>query len=157
MDGLRAFVASFLLHPSNDNHTPRETDPKTQPFATKKIRKPVILTCSHGSRDHRCGILGPAIIKAFAEALEKQDSEHKVEAILGEISHIGGHKYAGNVIIHLPGYYELAKTINKAPIASSIFSFWDSKVPEETASMSVRSVAIWYGRVLPGHVGIYSS
>ncbi|KAK6344237.1 hypothetical protein TWF696_007879 [Orbilia brochopaga] len=154
MDGLKSFATSFLLHPSSEYHTPHgnERDPA---FTIKNITKPVILTCSHGSRDMRCGILGPAIIKAFAEALEKQSPDNRIDAILGEISHIGGHKYAGNVIIHLPGDHELAKMINKAPTAFSPLSDTVSGTTSGTQAgvvdTSGRSVAIWYGRVLPGH------
>ncbi|KAJ6259719.1 LOW QUALITY PROTEIN: hypothetical protein Dda_5357 [Drechslerella dactyloides] len=151
-EGLRPFVTSFLLHPSSDHHAPREADTPFAKFTIRKITKPVILTCSHGSRDIRCGTLGPAIINAFAEALAKQSSDDKIDAILGEISHIGGHKLAGNVIIHIPGEHKLAKIINEAPVAPSplMFSSEDSEVKEEP--VPGRSVAIWYGRVLPGHV-----
>ncbi|KAK6541834.1 hypothetical protein TWF694_007613 [Orbilia ellipsospora] len=145
MDELKSFVTSFLLPPSSPH-------PDRSSFVTNKITKPMILACSHGSRDERCGILGPAIAKSFEEALSRQIGTPKVEAIIGEISHIGGHKFAGNIIIHLPADHDLSKIINDAPVASSspiaglmkAFGRADISKPAD-------GVAIWYGRVMPYH------
>ena len=62
------------------------------------ITKPTVLICGHGGRDQRCGVLGPILQKAFRKELERRG----IEADVAQISHIGGHKYAGNVIIYLP-------------------------------------------------------
>lgn len=62
------------------------------------ITKPIILICGHGGRDQRCGVLGPILQAAFRKELERRG----VEADVAQISHIGGHKYAGNVIVYLP-------------------------------------------------------
>ncbi|KAF3902328.1 hypothetical protein AA313_de0201583 [Arthrobotrys entomopaga] len=145
IEELKLFVKSFLL-PSSSSHPDRSS------FITRKITKPMILACSHGSRDERCGILGPSIAKAFEETLSKQTGGTKVEAIIGEISHIGGHKFAGNIIIHLPADHDLSKVINSAPVASSsplaglMKAFGGSEIREP-----VDGVAIWYGRVMPYH------
>ncbi|KAJ9182507.1 hypothetical protein P3X46_006494 [Hevea brasiliensis] len=56
-----------------------------------------VFVCSHGSRDRRCGVCGPALVSKFKEEIELHGLRGKVSA--SPCSHIGGHKYAGNVII----------------------------------------------------------
>ncbi len=52
---------------------------------------------------------------------------------VGGISHVGGHKWAGNVIIYVPPKYELVD--HDLPIVSPL-----------------AGSGIWYGRVEPKHV-----
>ncbi|KAF3102095.1 hypothetical protein TWF102_001916 [Orbilia oligospora] len=146
MESLRSLVTSFLLPPSNPLSSRRKD---RESFTTKRISKPVILTCSHGNRDKRCGVLGPAIARAFKEALANGSEKEGIDYIIGDISHIGGHKFAGNVIIHLPGDHPLSEAINNAP-ASTLPAAGPEDVREKAASS--RSVSIWYGRVMPYHV-----
>ncbi|KAE9456633.1 hypothetical protein C3L33_11509, partial [Rhododendron williamsianum] len=47
--------------------------------------------------DRRCGVCGPAVISRFKEVIELHGLQGKVS--VSACSHIGGHKYAGNVII----------------------------------------------------------
>ncbi|KAI8608782.1 Sucrase/ferredoxin-like-domain-containing protein [Chytriomyces sp. MP71] len=54
-----------------------------------------VFVCVHKKRDKRCGVTGPMLIKEFNHALEDAGLSDKV-AVAG-ISHIGGHKYAGNI------------------------------------------------------------
>ncbi|XP_058101902.1 uncharacterized protein LOC131246058 [Magnolia sinica] len=56
-----------------------------------------VFVCSHGSRDRRCGVCGPALIKKLEEDIELQGLKDQV--FVSPCSHIGGHKYAGNLII----------------------------------------------------------
>ena len=106
------------------------------------ISTPTILICGHGSRDERCGIFGPLLEKEFLTRLRDAGIEPTLEpptghnipqkqARVGLVSHIGGHKWAGNVIIYMP--------------------------PSESSSPQgkVNALAgrgIWYGRVEPRHV-----
>ena len=123
-------------------------DVKNAPhFKTEAIRCPTILICTHGGRDQRCGILGPVLIKEFeaqvkalegAELLKLQpgsDSNFDAHAVnVGGLSHVGGHKWAGNVIIYIPPEYQ---------------------VRHEDGSVVLSPLAgkgIWYGRVEPKHV-----
>jgi hypothetical protein len=99
-----------------------------------EINHPVILVCTHNSRDKRCGIMGPALLTQFRQVLEEWadeslplgDGSHFApgKVNLGAISHIGGHVYAGNVIIYIPKTW-------KSPLAGC---------------------GIWSGRVEPKHV-----
>ncbi|KAK4787438.1 hypothetical protein SAY86_011271 [Trapa natans] len=56
-----------------------------------------IFVCSHGSRDRRCGVCGPALVSRFREDIEMYGLHSKVS--VSPCSHIGGHKYAGNVLV----------------------------------------------------------
>ncbi|KAI9656358.1 MAG: hypothetical protein M1831_004610 [Alyxoria varia] len=109
----------------------------------------VILICGHGGRDSRCGTMGPILQAEFENLLNKnvalvhESHEHSTspdvvannpnvasKARIAQITHIGGHKFAGNVIIHLPPT-ALTADGSQNPLASS---------------------SVWYGRVEPKHV-----
>ena len=88
----------------------------------------------------RCGVMAPALEQEFQRVLLSQgytsassdgaiiDAPH--HANIGLISHVGGHKYAGNVIVYIPP----GMTIGDAE-------------PHPLAGKG-----IWYGRVEPKHV-----
>jgi (2Fe-2S) ferredoxin len=111
--------------------------------STKPIKDITILICGHGSRDDRCGVMGPLLLQEFSDQLlrkgihvrshtdevkEAANSEESCySATLGLTSHIGGHTLAGNVIIYLPS----TGLFKKSPLAGR---------------------GIWYGRVEPRHV-----
>lgn len=96
--------------------------------------KPTILICSHQSRDSRCGALGPLLASQFRRVIKNSTDEalplgprkhftpDKVN--VGMISHVGGHIFAGNVIMYVPKTWQ-------SPLAG---------------------YGIWYGRVEPKHV-----
>ncbi|KAJ3297176.1 hypothetical protein HDU79_004550 [Rhizoclosmatium sp. JEL0117] len=57
-----------------------------------------VFVCTHKKRDKRCGITGPILVNEFNQTLGDLGLSEKVSVI--GISHIGGHKFAGNVIIY---------------------------------------------------------
>lgn len=61
----------------------------------------VVLVCTHARRDMRCGKLGPLIVDEFNRIIEEKGLTGKVE--VWGTSHFGGHKFAGNLIIHQRG------------------------------------------------------
>jgi hypothetical protein len=85
------------------------------------ITKPTVLICGHGGRDQRCGILGPILQSSFRSELQRRG----IDADVAQISHIGGHKYAGNVIVYLP---------------------------PSLSGNALNGTGIWYGRVGPENV-----
>ncbi|CAN9360378.1 unnamed protein product [Alternaria alternata] len=87
----------------------------------ENITKPTVLICGHGGRDQRCGILGPLLQSSFRSEFKRR----RIDADVGLISHIGGHKYAGNVIIYLPPSIE---------------------------DNALKGSGIWYGRIGPENV-----
>ncbi|CAF0748890.1 unnamed protein product [Adineta ricciae] len=60
-----------------------------------------LLVCCHYQRDQRCGVIGPMLIdeiEKYARETDRTDNVHWLK-----ISHIGGHKFAGNVIVYPSG------------------------------------------------------
>lgn len=113
--------------------------------------EPTILICGHMSRDSRCGILGPILKEEFQRQIGKRlqkmwqrvcpDTSEGEEVAshysnlfksLSLCSHVGGHAFAGNVIINFPANCKLAKDGTVSPLAGK---------------------SVWYGRVEPDHVG----
>lgn len=108
------------------------------PETLKIQHSPTILICGHGHRDQRCGVMGPVLQAEFRRALERAGyavDGKKVDAPnhanVGLISHIGGHKYAGNVIVYIPP------------------GFWSKG---GGPGHELAGKGIWYGRVEPRHV-----
>lgn len=110
---------------------------------------PTILICGHNSRDVRCGVLGPLLRTEFnayiggttrLPADDEPSTEVRFKGMqpvrsismfrVALASHIGGHAFAGNVIIYLPKKFQLANG-KTSPLAGK---------------------GIWYGRVEPKHV-----
>lgn len=92
---------------------------------------PTIFICGHGGRDQRCGITGPILKEQFNQIMA---SSFKTTELFDQwttelISHIGGHKFAGNVIIYLP----------RPSVAG-----WERH--------PLAGMGVWYGRVEPKHV-----
>jgi len=120
------------------------------------IRNPTILICSHRSRDSRCGVLGPLLRDEFAKYLSSKNvpvetghfccNRRITEAgpfrpefpiNIGLISHVGGHKWAGNVIVYIP---------------SDWGTTWQSRHLTAGSLSKVAGMGVWYGRVEPKHV-----
>ncbi len=123
-------------------------------YGVQDVRDMVILICGHGGRDMRCGFMGPALMNEFERQLPQQgfqvlkgpmqaddgaenlmlgkakDGEGKTNARVGLISHVGGHKFAGNVILYIP------------PVMKA----------SDGARHGLAGYGIWYGRVEPKHV-----
>jgi len=134
-----------------DRLTRSETSREFLPGA-RDVKDILVLICGHGGRDMRCGITGPILQAEFEKTLQGQEIKVEKEAVeiregdkddvprlesggstiarVGLISHIGGHKFAGNVIIYIPPN---AETKDGPP-------------------HPFRGCGIWYGRVEPKHV-----
>lgn len=155
VEGIEDFAKAFLLptklHKAHDVLSQEQQnlllrDPtKQQLFAgARNIEDILVLICGHGQRDERCGILGPILMEEFHEKLQQQDialathppsldvidqkldrTPSRPTARVALISHIGGHKWAGNVIVYIPPHHT-----------------WNA----------LAGKGIWYGRVGPEHV-----
>ncbi|KAI8970548.1 Sucrase/ferredoxin-like-domain-containing protein [Trametes punicea] len=58
-----------------------------------------LYVCTHGARDCRCGEGGNEVARAFRRELAKRGIGAK-DVVLGEVAHVGGHKYAANVLVY---------------------------------------------------------
>lgn len=79
------------------NETPSsviKVDPSN--FEESQIEKDLILTCGHTKRDLRCGLMAPLIVNELEKTLKDSIQDYYI----GEISHIGGHAYAGNLLYY---------------------------------------------------------
>lgn len=65
------------------------------------LKKPVWLVCTHASRDVRCGEQGEQLFFALDEFLQAETRRDAVE--LWHSSHVGQHKFAGNMICYPRG------------------------------------------------------
>lgn len=151
---IKAFILPSQLHNQHDaltrdqkNILLREPALRRQFPGARQVDEIIILICGHGGRDQRCGTLGPILQAEFEEKLERQNvrvlkdtpvaealemdpveqekQDYVPAARVGLISHIGGHKFAGNVIVYIPTSW------TGHPLAGK---------------------GIWYGRVEPSHV-----
>lgn len=153
----QGYLLPEKLHSAHDALSPIHRDRLTRKESMQSLLPGVsdvedvlVLICGHGGRDVRCGVLGPVLRNEFEEKLEREgidvlkgpveatmgdaakieeQGEAKTRARVGMISHIGGHKFAGNVIIYLPPKLKLAGEAH--PLAGH---------------------GIWYGRIEPQHV-----
>ncbi|KAK3112879.1 Altered inheritance of mitochondria protein 32 [Teratosphaeriaceae sp. CCFEE 6253] len=150
-DFIKAFILPAKLHQSDtrpsraqQNILLRQPELQKQFLGARKIDEILVLICGHGGRDTRCGQLGPILKAEFEEKLQRQniallhdapvaDAEIVDTAVegyvptarVGLISHIGGHKWAGNVIVYIPPSF---------------------------GGNALAGMGIWYGRVGPEHV-----
>ena len=115
-----------------------------------RVNKVMIYICGHGARDSRCGVLGPLLQDQFEGLLHYSGiglpgaATSPCPWILFErlgrqtqtqlISHVGGHKFAGNVIICFP------------------LEAFDTGFATSRQLQPLAGCSIWYGRVEPRHV-----
>jgi len=60
--------------------------------------------CAHDSVDERCGNCGPRIYEELTKLVDLLSFETDVVPLtVAQISHVGGHKYAGNLLMYPPG------------------------------------------------------
>lgn len=149
----------------------------------------VVLICSHGKRDKRCGVTSKYLLKAFESGLRRRniyrsfdDQRSESEGglpgggtALGCLSHIGGHKFAGNVII----YRRRTKSVQELHSKLEKLTLTTVENPEDADTIrgesnvtdvegvqageglkegggardaEVQAEGIWLGRVEPKHV-----
>ena len=116
-------------------------DDRQDPLQSEEVDYINVFICGHNKRDKRCGIMGPLLKTQFLRLLPTAgirvlkgeqprrkglDELPELAAKVNLISHIGGHKFAGNVIIYIP-----PAIMTNSPLAGK---------------------GIWYGRVEPKHV-----
>ncbi|PIL27464.1 hypothetical protein GSI_10613 [Ganoderma sinense ZZ0214-1] len=60
-----------------------------------------LYVCTHGSRDCRCGDCGGDVARALEREIDRRGVGQDV--FLGEVAHVGGHKYAANILVYPSG------------------------------------------------------
>lgn len=62
-----------------------------------------LYVCTHGSRDCKCGDTGGAVHRTILSHLSNLNPSEFPKIHLHEIAHVGGHKYAANVLVFPAG------------------------------------------------------
>ncbi|KAL8630439.1 hypothetical protein Q9189_003860 [Teloschistes chrysophthalmus] len=125
----RHFISSYLS--SRSTTSPWQCPPGfTFPRPIDKI---TILICSHNTRDRRCGVIGPLLYQSFIKYADLKTTD------VGMVSHVGGHAFAGNVIIYIPPGH-------KVPPSET------GEKDHDTELSPLAGSGVWYGRVEPKHV-----
>jgi len=148
--------AHDTLSPIHRDRLLRSEEQQQFLYGVQDVKDVLVLICGHGGRDMRCGIMGPILRDEFERLLPEkgvrvlkgpveipssesgsllgsggeEELGEKRTARVGLISHIGGHKFAGNVILYIPPGTKTGDG-KKHPLAGC---------------------GIWYGRVEPKHV-----
>ena len=139
-------TAEPLPTDDNDQSSPPPTtsDNETKTSSTllligEKLHEDYIFVCSHAQRDRRCGYVGPILLEKLKEELSRRNASRFAFRVHG-CSHIGGHKYAGNVLCFVPR--------PGAPLANEQPSMPHS----QSSGSSSRVMGDWYGYVTPEDV-----
>jgi len=74
--------------------------PGADPGGGDSVTGPIVLVCAHGRRDACCARLGPPLFEALAS--------HVAPERLWQASHLGGHRFAPNVLV-LPHGIQLGR------------------------------------------------
>ena len=84
----------------------------------------VVMSCSHTKRDARCGYCGPVLADlALTELSEQADA-----SLVGKVSHIGGHVYAGNVLMYDRTGLDWFGFVNPANLPDVLHRRWNPEV-----------------------------
>lgn len=157
---MKGYLLPKKLNPAHDNLSPihkdrllRSEEHQHLVYGVQDVKDVLVLICGHGGRDLRCGITGPVLREEFERCLPSKEvtvlkgpvdiaesgqmalpisdpKEPARTARVGLISHIGGHKFAGNVILYIPPGMKTSRG----------------------EAHSLAGCGIWYGRVEPKHV-----
>ncbi|CAL5225505.1 g8334 [Coccomyxa viridis] len=98
-EALPGVIAAVVSQPTDDN--PDFTPPplkKSVQSAARSTPPLSLFVCTHGSRDCRCGTIGDKLVRRLDSLIAERDLEASIAVF--RCSHIGGHKYAGNVLVY---------------------------------------------------------
>ncbi|AET38669.1 Aim32p Ecym_3167 [Eremothecium cymbalariae DBVPG len=102
-----------------------ESKPIENPFEGEIYDRSLVLICGHGKRDTRCGVIAPELVSSLYKELGDVDTDIAI------VSHIGGHKFAGNLI-------------------------WYKNFGTDIKGIT-KFDALWFARVMPGAVPLLVS
>lgn len=110
-----------------------------------------IFVCVHGERDARCGACGPPLVEAFMVELEARGLAGQV--VVRRTSHVGGHKFAGNVLIYPGGDWygyvtpeDVPRIINQHILRDEVVTdLWRGRMGRSPEEQGQRAEG-WHGR-----------
>ncbi|PYI06477.1 sucrase/ferredoxin-like family protein [Aspergillus sclerotiicarbonarius CBS 121057] len=118
----------------------------------------VILLCSHRTRDARCGQSAPLLRKEFERHLRHLglyrdlDDERPGGVGIYFINHVGGHKYAANVIVYRRRDFDWHKTAGEAETngEGAAQGIWLARVKPQDCENIIRYTVLQGKVVKPG-------
>lgn len=113
------------------------TGPILPTTTIRNLENAQILICAHLQRDSRCGFTAPLLFSKTHELLNKMGLEEQGIEVR-YVSHVGGHKFAGNIVIYVPR--------PSSPIVE--------QKEEEQEEEEERYGAVWYARVDLDNLGM---
>ena len=105
-----------------------------------------VFVCTHASRDARCGVCGPALVDAFRASVAADPALRGRVEVRG-CSHVGGHKYAGNVLVFAPRGGVEGLDLGGAALKKTRAGSQRTLEDRETACFGA-----WYGYVTPREI-----
>lgn len=99
-------ISRYIDHPTDHRNGNSTISPANGMSARSCELDYVILLCSHGRRDARCGITAPLIKRELERHLRPlgldRDADDSRAGGVGIffVSHVGGHKFSANVLIY---------------------------------------------------------
>ncbi|KAH9828771.1 Sucrase/ferredoxin-like-domain-containing protein [Rhodofomes roseus] len=94
---LDTVVGQLRAHAQSSQLAP-ETEEGQMDEASEAAARLHLYVCTHGPRDCRCGETGGEVAKALHNEITKRDLWDRVS--LGEVAHVGGHKFAANILVY---------------------------------------------------------
>mmetsp|Transcript_27565 Transcript_27565/g.64080 ORF Transcript_27565/g.64080 Transcript_27565/m.64080 type:complete len:316 (-) Transcript_27565:254-1201(-) len=121
-EALQTFVDEVIVKGNTD----------TSAVPSKPLDRKQLFVCCHTQRDKRCGVCGPPLVTQLSSAL---GGGGQVRAC----SHVGGHSYAGNVLVYGNDmdWYGYVSPKDVASFAKAL----------EAEEPGVVSVKLWRGRM----------
>ncbi|PWY93372.1 hypothetical protein BO94DRAFT_563804 [Aspergillus sclerotioniger CBS 115572] len=157
---LGAVVESMEETENAEQQPPSSED--IQSLTTLKSRpcphSAVILLCSHRTRDARCGQSAPLLRKEFERHLRHLglyrdlDDERPGGVGIYFINHVGGHKYAANVIVYRRRDFDWHKTAGEAETSGegAAQGIWLARVKPQDCENIIRYTVLQGKVVKPG-------
>jgi hypothetical protein len=104
---------------------------------SEPLRGGRIMVCVHAARDRRCGLCGPELVEELRAELRRRGLLWTWAQVNG-CSHVGGHKFAGNVLV----FVERSASERERAAAA------EAKEPGPPATL----IGDWYGYITPRDV-----
>ncbi|DBB06665.1 TPA: hypothetical protein ACH3X1_012176 [Trebouxia sp. C0004] len=129
-----------------------EAENSLQLEAVQHLQQPVnglhLYVCCHGSRDTRCGKLGRDLVNTLDSLIQKQQLQSLVQVF--KCSHVGGHKYAGNVLVYgamSPCDGDWFGGVNNSNAAEFLSGLLNAEVGSEGGAEEPALRHLWRGRM----------
>jgi len=113
------------------------------PPVPSELQDVYLYVCTHGARDCRCGDTGGAVSSALRAEVSRINEGKRIK--VAEVGHVGGHKYAANVLIYPHG--EWLGLVQPEDVPSIIDTVLAGPLRPLTANDAPLHPSHWRGRM----------